>query len=60
MILKDGWILVLVKYFYYIVTNLAGNSPNDLVKTGKKTKKQNTIFVGHHCTQTNTNNVNKT
>ena len=28
---------------------------------GEKTnQKQNTKFVGHHCPQTNTNNVNKT
>ena len=26
----------------------------------KQNKKHNTIFVGHHYTQTNTNNVNKT
>ena len=33
-------------------------------ETGNKTKKQkkqhNTICVGHHYTQTNTNNINKT
>jgi hypothetical protein len=27
---------------------------------GKARQKHNTICVGHHCTQTNTNNVNKT
>ena len=29
-------------------------------KTKKKKQKQNTICVGHHCTQASTNNVNKT
>jgi hypothetical protein len=29
-------------------------------ETGNKTKKHNTICVGHHYTQTNTNNLNKT
>ena len=30
-----------------------------LTKRRKIKQRHNTIFVGHHCTQTNTNNVNR-
>jgi hypothetical protein len=41
------------------------DNPEKLASLGtqdedKQDKKQNTICVGHHYTQTNTNNVNKT
>jgi len=41
------------------------DNPEKLAQYGtqdeeKQNKKQNTICVGHHSTQTNTNNVNKT
>jgi hypothetical protein len=42
---------------------LLKNTPTEIHRTqekNKKNKKHNTTFVGHHYTQANTNNVNKT
>jgi hypothetical protein len=42
---------------------LLKNTPTEIHRTqekDKKNKKHNTTFVGHHYTQANTNNVNKT
>jgi len=49
---------------YKVRENRSGNQENlttfDTQDTRRSKKKPNTICVGHHYTQTNTNNVNKT